>query len=221
MSRIFSIHQAILVAFWIARVPVGIAQEPVVQIDVRVTDDEKGKKLPGVSMFIYRDGEIIDTLVSDQVGKFPLYNAQLQANYQFKLWKRNYVPKIVWVNTHFDDPSNLSPVTYVPMQASLFLECRGVNWSILTEEPMIKFSFTSMGFQDYDHLYTREMLAKIETLRHECKTLAVQRHEESIASRSEAPTGNQNLNTPSNGWSSEDSIELIAPEYTVKRKPRK
>ena len=153
----------------------GFSQDPVIQIDVAANDDETGKRLDGATAEIFQDGKPFKTVTSSSSGKFPIVDGPLGHTYTIYIKKSGYVTKVAQVDAHYDYPEDLPPVTYVQMQTSLFKTMEGIDFSFLETTPMIKFSFTADGYQDYDKKYTQDMLVKIENLK---KQMEAQRQED-------------------------------------------
>lgn len=143
----------------------GYAQDPVIQLNASIKDDNTGKKLGGVQIIVTADGKPFVTKTSASNGKIPIIDLPIGPVYMVKIVKPGYVTKMMKIDSHNDFPEDL-PVFYEqPFETSLFEQVEGVDFSFLEREPMIEFSFDSQNLLTWDKAKLKIMQKKIENLK--------------------------------------------------------
>ncbi len=145
----------------------ALAQDPVISLDVSTKDDDSGKKLPGSTVEVYKDGSLFVTKQSASNGRVPPIDLPLGSMYKIVIKKEGYVAKVATLDGRFDYPEDLPPFVPFPIQTSLFRQVEGVDFKWLETTPMIKFELDQYGNQTWDKAYTNGMLKKIEDLKKE------------------------------------------------------
>lgn len=146
---------------------VGLAQDPVISLNIVTKDDDTGKKLAGATVVIKKNGAVIETKTAASNGKVPPIDLPINENYVVYIKKEGYVTKVANINGHYDYPEDLPPFIPFPIQTSLFKVVDGVDFQWLETTPMIKFELDQYGNQTWDQNYTKQMLKKIEDLKKE------------------------------------------------------
>lgn len=147
----------------------SFAQDPVVQIDIRISEeinDSTTVGLGGSSIEIFMDSVLFYSANSNNDGRFELIDLPMNHVYLIYYKKSNYVTKVAEVNTHYKVSYDLPPIVGQIMMVSLFKQIDGIDFSFVETTPMIKFQFT----EDYPGLvysaeYLKSMLAKVEAIR--------------------------------------------------------
>ena len=153
----------------------GLAQDPVLSLDVKTLDDDSNKKLSGTTIEVYQDGKLYVSKTTDSKGKAPLIDLPLNHNYVVYVKKEGYVTKVANIDASYPNPDDLPPFIPFQFQVSIFKTVDGVDFSFLETTPMIKFSMDQWGNQTWDQAYTKQMLKKIEDLK---KQMAEKKEEE-------------------------------------------
>ena len=146
---------------------IGLAQGSVIQLDVKTSDDDSGKKLGGVTVEVYKNGQLFTTKVSAANGKVPLIDLPIEegVTYNVFLKKAGYVTKMANIDAHFDYPEDLGPVIPFGFETALFKKVEGVDFSFLETSPMIKMFIDDGGYQSWDKAHLKEMIKKIDDLK--------------------------------------------------------
>ena len=157
---------AILSLFLVSSFAMGQA---VISLDVNTKDEDTGKKLGGVKVEVYKNGQLFTTKSSASNGKVPIIDLPVEegATYQVFLKKPGYVTKMAEIDAHSDYPDELPPVIAFPFQTSLFATADGVDFTFLETSPMIKMYIGDGGYQDWDKDHLEEMKKKIANLKKE------------------------------------------------------
>jgi epidermal growth factor receptor substrate 15 len=142
-------------------------QGPVVSVDLQVGDESTGKKMAGATAEVYQNGQPYKTFTSASNGKFPLFDLPVGSVYTIYIKKPGYVTKVAQIDGNYKYPDDLQPINPVAMSTEIFPVVEGIDFSFLETTPMIKWSFTQDGYQDYDKKYTQDMLVKINQLKNQ------------------------------------------------------
>jgi len=142
-----------------------LAQDPEILVQYFTNNENTGKKLPDVTIEIYKDGSKIETKITDSKGQTANSFLPVGHYYKFVFKKAGFVTKVAELDGRFDTPEDLNFETPVRMKFFLFESAEGVDFSFLEKEAMVKFEFTPIGTIDYDGDYTKSMQKKIVKLK--------------------------------------------------------
>lgn len=145
----------------------SFGQDPVIQLDASIRDDDNGKRMAGVTIEVLKDGAPFVKKTTAGNGKAPLIDLPVGPVYTIKISKAGYVTKIAKIDSYNDFPDELPLFYKQPFETSLFAEVDGVDFHFLETTPMIEFSFDGHGLLGWDKGKLSAMQKKIEALKQE------------------------------------------------------
>ena len=152
-------------------VAMGIAQESAVlevqtiKIDITVRDNETAKAMPGATVDVFVDNELILSKESDSLGKVMIEGLAMNEDFVIQIRKDGFVSKMATLNTDYEYLNELNGSLSFPFYVSLFNQTAISNFSFLEETPMIEFYFDPMGYIIWDATYTKRMLSIVDKVK--------------------------------------------------------
>lgn len=141
----------------------SFSQENVTDLTFKIELDSIGIDLEGSEIQLFQDNELIETSLSDSVGRVYFSNLAINHIYLVKIHREGFVSKLAEIDLNYALVSNkdfiLNP--YLKMEVFLFKPLPHENFSFLEENPIIKFYIDSEGQLEWNTAYLKRMLWKI------------------------------------------------------------
>ena len=148
------------------------AQNASIELKPKISDDDNGKSLGGVTVEVYKGGSQVASGTSGNNGKVKPIKLDIciGCKYTVKVKKPGYVTKIFIVDGHTDYPDELVPgIRPLDFEVGIFEEVEGIDFSFLDREAMVEFALDSYGELQYDQDKIKVMKKKIEDLKRKMK----------------------------------------------------
>jgi len=156
------------ILFGLLLIATGILQAQIDNVYVygTVKDYNTAKKLDGVTVTVYKDGAVLNSVVTSANGKYE-YNLDYGYDYKIVFSKPGIVGKNVSINTKGIPDEDRQGGLAMNVEMTLFQDIPGIDYSIL-QQPIGKSKYDpSTGMLAWDLQYTEQMRAELRRLENE------------------------------------------------------
>ena len=106
--------------------------------------DGNGKTMPGATVKILQNGKEVSSITTDSKGVFKTKEFYYGPLYKIVISKGNHTLNNFEINSRDYDEERLQAEVVVPIKAELFEKKDGVNYSIVENKPIEKFSINKI-----------------------------------------------------------------------------
>ncbi|MFT5821141.1 MAG: tetratricopeptide (TPR) repeat protein [Crocinitomix sp.] len=143
------------------------AQDQFIIIDSKVINDESGKALKGAIITTFKDDTFFRSDTSKSNGKVNDIKIPVGVTYKVVIEKPGYVSKMAFIDARLVEPSDMPPMDItLKFYAALFEECDAGDYEFMKTEPIIKWSFNSAIYLEYDKDSLKVMLKKLNAAKY-------------------------------------------------------
>lgn len=165
------------------------AQTGNIDIKGNIGDQNTGSGIGGVTVSIYRDGSLIESVTTSSNGKYKLKKTPVGGLFTVKFTKPGYVSKYAELDTRGIAPEDARDLP-LEVNCDIFEEVPGVDFSVLDSKPVAKAKYNKdIDNMEWDMSYiekTKKEVEKIITKAEEVKAATDKKFNDAVAAANTA-----------------------------------